>query len=230
MSWQSPMGMDEYLRPTALCDCDNCVLKEKAFEITEGAEVPKEAAIRIFYFVRDKIAWGADFLDAKASDTLKRGMGLCMNKANLQIALLRAAGIPARYHRADLKKESLKGLILNIVYKGLPSTISAHSWCECYLFERWVSCEATLDETLYQCAISSGLYSKQQIPTIEWNGESHLILMTPWLSKDFGTSSSIDDTLKEAQLELLPPKPITRMLCLLSNRFVTDKLREGKIH
>jgi hypothetical protein len=32
MSWQAPEGMDEYLKPTGLCDCDNTELQRKAKE------------------------------------------------------------------------------------------------------------------------------------------------------------------------------------------------------
>ena len=228
MAWQPPESMSGYLKPTELCDYNNERIKKKAQEITKSAEKPKEAAIRIFYFVRDEILWGADFLDAKASDTLKRSTGLSMNKGNLQIALLRAARIPARYHRANLKKEALKNLVLDRVYNGLPNTIGAHSWCECYLSDRWFSCEATLDKALYQAALQKGLFTKGQIPSIDWNGENDLIMMTAFLAEDFGTSSSLDDVLKKTQQELFPSKPITRLLCFLSNRLVTKKLRGKK--
>ena len=53
MTWQSPEGMDEYLRSTKLCDCDNVKLMEKAKEIIKGAETSKEAALKVFYFTRD---------------------------------------------------------------------------------------------------------------------------------------------------------------------------------
>jgi len=81
MAWQAPEGMDECLKPTDLCDCKNERVKEKAQELIKGAQSPKEAATRIFHFVRDEILFGGDVVDAKASDTLKRGVGLCMSKA-----------------------------------------------------------------------------------------------------------------------------------------------------
>ena len=81
MAWQAPEGMDECLKPTNLCDCENERVKEKAQELIKGAQSPKEAATRIFHFVRDEILFGGDVVDAKASDALKRGVGLCMSKA-----------------------------------------------------------------------------------------------------------------------------------------------------
>ena len=68
MAWQPPEGMDEYLKPTKLCDHDNDELQRKAERIIKGAEIPKEAALRIFCFVRDEIRFGMDYPDAKASN------------------------------------------------------------------------------------------------------------------------------------------------------------------
>lgn len=44
-----------YLRPSELCDSDHLFVKENALKITMRAETPTEAAIKIFYFVRDMI-------------------------------------------------------------------------------------------------------------------------------------------------------------------------------
>ena len=70
MNWQPPEGMDEYLESTEMCDTDSPEIREKALEIIEDAKTPKEAAIKIFYFVRDDIKFGWDFFDVKASETL----------------------------------------------------------------------------------------------------------------------------------------------------------------
>ena len=94
MVWQAPEGMDEYLKPTELCDSDSEEIKKKAGDIIKDAKTPKEAAMKIFLFVRDEIAYGMDIVDARASRTLKKGMGACLQKPTLQIALLRAVGNP----------------------------------------------------------------------------------------------------------------------------------------
>ena len=43
MIFQSPKGMDEFLKPTVLCDCDDNEIKKKAQELTQNARSPKEA-------------------------------------------------------------------------------------------------------------------------------------------------------------------------------------------
>ena len=80
MTWQPPEGMDEYLEPTELCDSDNEEVKKKAQELTKDAANPKQAAIRIFHFVRDQIPFGTDRSDTRASDTLRIGTGIVAPK------------------------------------------------------------------------------------------------------------------------------------------------------
>ena len=205
MSWQPPKGMDEYLKPTELCDCDNVELQQKAKEIIKGAETPKEAALRIFYFVREEIPFSMDYADAKASRTLKKGTGFCFTKTNLHIALLRAIGIPARCHYAHLNKELLKDIAPRFMYNRMP--FITHPWPECYLSEKWIACEALQDEEFYKACLRMGNITKEEVPPIDWNGETNLICSKPWIIKDVGTFPSIDDVLIEGRRigEPLPP-------------------------
>ena len=208
MTWQSPEGMDEYLRPTKLCDCDDAKLMEKAKEIIKGAETPKEAALKVFYFTRNEIYFGLDYPDAKASHTLKKGLGFCVTKTNLQIALLRAVGVPARCHYVHLTKESLKGFIPRFMYNKLPTAI-VHPWCECYLSGNWVACEALFDEAFYKGVLREGFFTKEQIPTIDWDGETDLISVKSLIVKDVDIFPSWDEGMMEAQKrgewDSLPP-------------------------
>ena len=100
--------MDECLKPTMLCDFDNAKVRDKAREIIKGVNTPKDMALKVFYFVRDEITFGLDYFDSKASHTLDKKKGFCFTKANLQVALLRAVGIPARYHFVHLNSEFLQ--------------------------------------------------------------------------------------------------------------------------
>ena len=80
--WDPPEGMDKYLKPTVMCDCDNPEIVDKAKEIIKDAETPKEAALKIFYFMRDEIPYGVDMLyPVKASETLKIKYGVCATKS-----------------------------------------------------------------------------------------------------------------------------------------------------
>jgi len=224
MAGQSADGMDEYVRPTELCDSEGEAIKRKAQEFAGDASTPAEAALGIFHFVRDEILFGLGKFET-ASETLRKWTGFCVTKTNLQVALLRAAGIPARYHQAVLAKDVLKGIIPGWVHRMAPAKIWYHPWCECYLSGKWVACETLFDKALYSAACRKSILSLEQIPTIDWDGSSDLCVVTAWMLEDVGTFPSMDDAFRKAQSEQ-PPDPIGAIVLNFSNRY-TDKLRKG---
>ena len=229
MQWRRPEGMDEYLMPTKICDCDNEEVKRKAQELVKDASTPKEAAMKIFYFVRDEVAFGLDFTDvktSKASHTLRTRTGFCGLKTNLQIALLRAVGIPARYHRVNIRKELLQGILSDFTYKHFPEVLY-HPHCECYLSGKWVACEAFFDKGLFKGMVEKRFPAASQIHTIDWDGENDLIVTTPWVIKDLGTFASLDDLWTETTRLIVrrSPRIIQRIAIYFSNRH-TNKIRQ----
>ena len=225
MAWQPPEGMDEYLKPTEFCDSDNEEMKNKARELVKDAATQKEAALSIFYFVRDSIRYALDFTDYKASHALKTRLGFCVHKPNLQVALLRAVGIPARTHRVAVRKEALQGIHSGFASRFFPEVSDHHTWCECYLSGKWISCEALFDKELFEGMREKGVAVASQIPSIDWDGENDLIVLKPWEVEDFGTFASLDDFWREYS-----KRPGPRFLqCIgmsaLSNRH-TNSLRK----
>ena len=229
MSWRSQQGTEECLGATNLCDCDNAELQHRAKEIVGGAESPKEKALKIFYFVRDAIPFGLDCPNAKASRTLNKGLGCCYNKTNLQMALLRAVEIPARCHYVHQSKELFKPIIPRLIYERMPH-LAGHPWCECCLSGAWIACETVLDEAIYQVNLSKGLISKEQIPSIDWDGETHLVMVEPWIAEDVGIFPSLDDMMRQVgkRGEASPPsnKPLGWLVFSLTNRRI-NKFRRG---
>jgi hypothetical protein len=224
MAQQPPVWTNEYLKPTEFCDSDNEEVKEKARELVKDAATHKEAALSIFHFVRDSIRFGLDFTDFKASHALKTRLGFCIQKPNLQIALLRAVGIPARSHRVGVKKESLQGIVSNIVYKASPDVLNHHIWCECHLSGKWISCESLFDKELFEGMREKGVTVASQIPSIDWDGGNDLIVVKPWVVKDFGTFDSLDDFWREIAKQYRPTIR-QRIGVFFSNRY-TDSLRK----
>lgn len=109
MAWQGGKAMQEYPKPTQLCDCENAKLKERASEIVMGVGTPREASQRIFRFVRDTIPFNATLgIYLKASQTLRKRVVDYCNKINVQVALLRAVGVPARCHLVRVEKDEPK--------------------------------------------------------------------------------------------------------------------------
>jgi len=197
-----------------------------------GVDTPREASLRIFRFVRDTIPFNATLnIYQKASQTLQRKVVDYCNKVNVQVALLRAVGVPARCHLVRVEKEVLKAFIPGFLYSRLPSPVG-HFWCECYLAGRWVACETMFDRPLYQGMLEKGLIAQEQIPTIDWEGESDLVLLRPWIVKDVGFLPSYDELVKLAQEEGMPPKVICQLadwLPAFFSRRRTEKIRRQRI-
>jgi transglutaminase-like putative cysteine protease len=224
MKFQAPEGMQEYVSPTVFCDSDNVEIKKMAEEITRDASSPKDAAMKIFFYVRD-IPYAVTTLNRKASRTLKENRGFCVTKTNLQVALLRATGIPARYHQVVLDKKVIKEIVSDFLYNKHEETIWYHPWCECYLSGRWIACDSYLDKALYGAAIKEGIITREQMPTIDWDGESDLKTALPWVLKDAGVHSSYDEVFEDVMKKTPVPAFIMSFVCTLSNRY-TEKLRK----
>lgn len=119
MEPESSEGMSQFLEPTALCNSDNPRVSDKAKDLAGDGQDARAAALKIFSFVRDDISFGLHYPDTKASKTLDLRRGFCATKTNLQMALLRAAGIPSRCHLALLPKEVNKGWAAHARPRGI---------------------------------------------------------------------------------------------------------------
>jgi transglutaminase-like putative cysteine protease len=224
-----PNSLEEYLAATSLCDCDDPWLRRKTKEIINGATTPEEKALKTFYYVRDNIRFSMAYSRSKASQILQLGYGECLTKTNAHVALLRAAGIPARMHWVMVQANVLRGLITDFMFRFLAAEVS-HFWAECYLRGHWISCEAFLDRPLYEGMLTQGLITKEQIPTIDWDGKNDLILLKTWITNDRGSVSSADEAWLAYQNngEGAPPLWIERLMAPLIipyNRRFSDRIR-----
>jgi transglutaminase-like putative cysteine protease len=185
--------------------------------------------------VRDEIRFGINATKTNATRVLRLRAGECGTKTNLQIALLRAVGIPARFHVTRCKSESLRGIVPNWLANRMPSVVS-HFWCECLLDGRWVSCDALLDRPLYESLLEKGQINLEQIPTIDWDGKSDLIPLKSWIVEDRGTLASYDDIYmmmdKSRGEEGLPPRIVERLFGWMIYWYLrryTDKVRKKRL-
>jgi hypothetical protein len=188
MSWKIPNGIEkEYLESSKLCDLNHPTIKENAVKITKGSETPKDAAIKIFYFVRDKIPLAIVNPWKTASETLEMGKGSCLTKATLQSALLRAVGIPARFRIIEFKGKDPKeweGIMPSTSLSMMPERWP-HYFTEVYIDGKWIKADATFDNAL--------------IPdTEDWNGEENICSIEyETILSDKGTFASIEEGAKE---------------------------------
>lgn len=159
--------------------------------MTKDAPDAKEVAIRVFFCVRDRIKFGYPHL-CKASDVLKRGYGTCSSKTNLQVALLRSMGIPARFR---LQSINARVLFENKVPPPFRDEEFAeeviHYSAEVYLNGKWLVADATFDKEI------------DPERAIDWRGETHaMILSKKEILKELGTKENLDYVFKSRKNEV----------------------------
>jgi hypothetical protein len=126
-------------------------------------------------------------------------------------------------------KGVLRGLVADFVLRSM-SPEASHFWTECYLAGRWIACETLLDKPLYEGMLKQGLITKNQIPTIDWDGVNDLALLKPWITSDRGCVASADEAIREVRnnSEGLPPVWIERIIApafLPYNLRFSDRIR-----
>ena len=162
------LQMGKYLEPTAVIDCNNPSIQEKTKDLTKEQEDISEKAKSLFYFVRDGIKYNIYVSKSlpehfRASNTLSKREGYCVQKAVLLVALARAAGIPtglgfARLRNNLLPEKTVKWLGTNI--------LPFHGYAELYLNGKWVKATPAFD--LKMC-------EKNRIVPVEFDGNNDAV-------------------------------------------------------
>jgi transglutaminase-like putative cysteine protease len=127
------LDLSPYLASDDLIQADHPKIVSTAAEITDGVTDQRDRARRIFYWVRDSIAYCIEG-DRPALEVLEEGRGVCVTKGVLHVALLRAAGIPARLGHADYRSDVLRAIFPD-----------SYTFAEVYLDGEWITCDATVD-------------------------------------------------------------------------------------
>ena len=164
--------MNDALRATFYCDHDHPSIQEVAARLrTAGGDVPKIAA-RTFSFVRDEVPFGFDLVRRKASQTLKRGHGVCWNKNLLLVALLRANGIPARFCSVPLRRTFIEPVVGAL--HRLANDPFHHCLVQALVNDRWTILDATLDRGTYEA-----FFRPRGVEWgVDWDGQGDVRLYT----------------------------------------------------
>ncbi len=102
-----PDNLKQYLVTTNNCQVNDSTIQSLAASLK--GSTPLQTAKNIFYYVRDKIEY--DFYKNTlrgAIKTYKEKIANCCDLSHLEIALLRANGIPARYIHVDDQFTSIR--------------------------------------------------------------------------------------------------------------------------
>jgi len=127
-----------YLESTPLLDFDSASIIA-LFEERKWREQPLSARIEAIYtMVRDEVAYGyTQHFEIPASEVLALGMGNCLTKTTLLMALLRHAGVPCRLEAAMVGRVLHRGLLKGVILHLSPSTLF-HSWVRIYYHKKWI--------------------------------------------------------------------------------------------
>ena len=193
------------LTPSAMVDVNHSSIQQLVKQRHWQSLDPYQAIGAIYQFVRDEIAFGYNRDDGiSASRVLKDGYGQCNTKGTLLIALLRAVGIPARFHGFTIDNELQKGAIPNYLFFLAPKRI-IHSWVEVYYDGRWLELEGYIIDTAYLSQVQQrygssceefsgyGIATKcLSKPQIDWQGENTYI-QKEGIADDFGIFTHPDE-------------------------------------
>lgn len=141
-------AMGNFLHPTSYIDTGHPAIKDVVDRVTSADADARTKAVALFAFVRAlPFGFSSGFWDNKASDVLRAGRGYCNTKSTLFVALLRAAGVPARQQFVEIDAAVLYGILD-------PGTAMVdHSYVEVFLDDRWVATDAYIvDPPLFAAA------------------------------------------------------------------------------
>ena len=165
--------------------------------------IPYDRIGAVYDFVRNEIAFGYNECDElPASQVLADGIGQCNTKSTLLMALLRAVGIPCRFHGFTIDKPLQKGAITGLAYWLAPQRI-IHSWVEVSLDGRWIALEGFILDAPYLSSLQRHFPQARRFcgygaatpdlsaPGVEWQGKDTYI-QKEGIADDFGIFDSPD--------------------------------------
>jgi transglutaminase-like putative cysteine protease len=140
MSRVASVDLERLVRPSPVVDADHPDVAAFAREHAQGAPTAVDAAVRVYYAVRDGIRYdpyGALVSEEglRASTTLAAGRGWCVAKAVLLAACYRALGIPARLGFADVRNHLSTA---NLRASMGTDVFYWHGYTSVFLEGRWV--------------------------------------------------------------------------------------------
>ena len=157
--------LEKYLKPTFTIDSNSRPIRGKADELTRNQNDVASKAKSLFYFVRDQIKYimhpqitREEYF--KASKTLQKGEGYCVQKAVLLTALARAADIPARLGFVDIVNHLLPQKYIALQGTNL---FIYHGFTELHLNGKWIKATPAFD---------FDMCNENQIIPIEFDGEN----------------------------------------------------------
>ncbi len=138
--------MENFLKETLFIDYSAPLIRETSSEIVGNLNDKKEIAVKLFYFVRDKIVYNpyTSFFkkeDYKSSVILKKGHGFCIQKAILLASFMRLNQIPTKLVFVDIKNYKAPDKLKNL----FGDTYFYHCYLKLFIKGKWVAATPTFN-------------------------------------------------------------------------------------
>lgn len=195
--------MNNYLQTTKMLDFQSPSIQQLIIHRDWEKLTASERIGAAYDFVQNEILFGYNANDTlPASKVLSDGYGQCNTKTTLLMALLRALGMPCRFHGFTIDKSLQRGVVPELIYPITPQNI-LHSWVEVEFEGRWINLEGfILDKEILNslqtafpgrnslCAYGAGTNCLQD-PKISW-AEAGTYIQKTGINKDFGVFDNPD--------------------------------------
>jgi transglutaminase-like putative cysteine protease len=155
----------EYLAATPMLDGNHPAVAAYARERAAGAADAVQAAVRLFYAVRDDLRYDpyavrVDLDSLRASRALAARRGWCVSKAALLVACCRSLEIPARIGFADVRNHLSTARMRETMKTDV---FYWHGYASIRIGERWVKATPAFNRELCE---------KFGLLPLEWDGRS----------------------------------------------------------
>ncbi|MCC5971326.1 MAG: transglutaminase family protein [Pararhodobacter sp.] len=183
--------------PETLCDVDHPEIRRRAVRLRRSTQA--NTAEEIMKYVQTMpYRFGA--WQERASDTMARGTGMCTTKANVQVALMRAAGLEAGFVEIPMPITTL-GRLMPSSWLALMRPTVRHYFAAVKLGGRWHSADSSYDyeafsvylETMPQLQNLVPVFlgeGRPFAPAIESEGNDPFdITVVPHLNEEMGKRS-----------------------------------------
>ncbi len=208
-----------FLQETWYCDYSDPVIKGLAADLQADTRDDREAAVAMFRFVRDAVRYEVGNWQRSAVETLAHASGTCTNSANLLVALLRSAGIPAGYGLMSVRGREYFGPIAPRRLSRLVAEVSRHVYACVELDGVWVRCDPSDDR-----ALSLGtVHLNPQSRMVDWDGTRDAML-------NLSPHHILDDRAPVADIDGLMAKPMRRAMRVpvrIANHYMDFLRAEG---
>lgn len=125
--------------PDSVCDHTHPAIRRQAVRLRRATQIGTAQAI--FNFVQ-AMPYRFGHWQERASDTLTKGYGMCTTKANLQVALCRAAGLEAGFGDVKLEMGTL-GTLMPDAWRAMMKPVVHHFFAAVRLDGVWHAFDAT---------------------------------------------------------------------------------------